>query len=226
MTVPFRLGVGDHGPTQQSQVSCGAACLTVARMRVDPAFSRWILDGIGPQAGDARAATTDKRFALSERTVMGRTNSLFGPGRRLQLPWPRALGTPPWGALAELEHGAALPGTRYELRAVRAVGPVALGAVFDTIARRVRDGRPVLLYVGNAVLPRHVTMALVAEGDTLGVYDPSSGRVERVTRAQFTKCQVDLGGWRRPWFVIQPQDQVAVRDAAPGWGTVRASAVG
>lgn len=37
----FRLRLGDQGPVQQSPVSCGAACLTVARMLVNPQFARW-----------------------------------------------------------------------------------------------------------------------------------------------------------------------------------------
>ena len=56
--------------------------------------------------------TEAQRFAAYEQVVASRTNALVGAGGRLQLPWPRALGTPPWGALNELEFGAADPGGR------------------------------------------------------------------------------------------------------------------
>ena len=107
MSPPYRLHTGDAAPAQQSQVTCGAACLTIARMLVDPAFAAWILTGDGPRAGLPNAADAGARFAAYERVVMRRTNGLWGAGGRPNVPWPRALGTPPWGAKRELEHGAA-----------------------------------------------------------------------------------------------------------------------
>ena len=92
----WRLGA--TGPVQQSPVTCGSAALTVARMLADPAFARWVVAGVARDGGPADGRTEQARFAEQERAVMGRTNALVGPGSRLQLPWPRALGTPPWGA--------------------------------------------------------------------------------------------------------------------------------
>ena len=42
----------------------------------------------------------------------------------------------------------------------------------------MRDGRPALLYVGDALTPRHVALVLPGDGDAvLDVYDPATGTV-------------------------------------------------
>ena len=92
---------------------------------------------------------------------MGRTNALVGPGSRLQLPWPRALGTPPWGAQRRAG-GRARP--HWDPLRVAAwcgsLGPAALRATTGSSCTSSAMGRPALLYVGNALAPRHVTLVL------------------------------------------------------------------
>jgi hypothetical protein len=205
MTSGYRLRSGDIGPIQQSPVTCGSACLTVARMLVNPAFARWIVTGEGPR-GDAPAGATEKeRFAAYERVVMGRTNRLYAGGRRLNVPWPRSLGTPPWGARKELEFGASRRGTDYELRAVR---PLTRGALREAHARLVEvvaDGEPALLYIGNGVLPRHVTLVLPGDGDrVLDVYDPATGQVTLLDEGRFASRELRIAGWDVPWITVQP----------------------
>ena len=65
---PFRLAAGDLGPVQQSPVTCGSACLTVARMLVNPAFARWITLGEGP-SGDAPAGVVQRLRAKAEEAT-------------------------------------------------------------------------------------------------------------------------------------------------------------
>ena len=118
MIAPFRLQAGDRVPVQQSTTTCGSASLTVARMLVDPAFARWIRLGVDKDAKDddvPDAHTVEQRFAAHEQVVARRTNALVGAGGRIQFPWPRALGTPPWGAIGELEYGAAVPWADYDI---------------------------------------------------------------------------------------------------------------
>src|SRR5690242_12713094 len=155
MTTGFRLRNGDVGPVQQSPVTCGSACLTVARMLVNPAFARWITRGEGPRLDAPPGASEQERFAAYERVVMSRTNRLYAGGGRLNVPWPRALGTPPWGARKELEFGASRRGTQYELRLVRHLTKGGLRAAHARLVDVVGDGEPALLYLGNALLPRH-----------------------------------------------------------------------
>src|SRR5674476_1628914 len=111
--VPFHLGPGDQGPVQQSSVTCGSASLTVARMLVSPEFAAWIVNGINAKGGPPASRSESERFAEHEREVMDRTNGLHAAGGRLNIPWPGAMGTPPWGAEKELDYGAARPGAAY-----------------------------------------------------------------------------------------------------------------
>lgn len=126
-------------------------------------------------------------------------------GARLNLPWPRRLGTPPWGAKKELEFGAARRGTTYAIRLLRPDDAEALGAHFDELLRLVADGEPGLLYVGNATVPRHVVLILPDRGDgNLEVYDPASGGVSELTRSAITGHRLGLSGWDVPWFCVEP----------------------
>ena len=208
----FRLDVGDVGPTQQSPVTCGSACLTVARMLVDPLFAQWVDTGSPQLPGSPGGATRKARFAAYERVVMGRTNALSLRGRALNLPWPHALGTPPWGAKHELEYGAALRGTQYAVQMVRLRSPEALTAAYDRLVDVVAEGEPGILYVGNAQLPRHVVLVMPGDGDrVLDVYEPGSGQVGVLRRDDFVGRSLRLGGWDVPWLTVSPTGERRVR---------------
>ena len=222
----FRLRIGDVGPVQQSPVTCGSACLTVARMLVDPVFARWITTGEGSRLDAPPGATQADRFAGYERIVMGRTNGVRAGSGRLNAPWPHALGTPPWGAKKELEYGASKLGTTYEVDVVREWRSTRLGPRFDHLLDVVADGEPALLYVGNAWTPRHVTLVLPEdEQRRLAVYDPGSGRVSRLERDDFTRGRLRLSGWDRPWIVVQPTGARRVRATEARTSTAAANPV-
>ena len=205
MSTGFRLRLGDQGPVQQSPVTCGSACLTVARMLVNPQFARWITTGEGPRVDAPPGDTEAERFAAYERVVMHRTNHLYAGGRRLNVPWPRTLGTPPWGAKKELEFGASRRGTRYAVEVLRTDLAKRLRADHARLVDVVDDGEPALLYVGNAVLPRHVVLVLPGDGDgVLDVYDPTTGLVTLLDADSFAARRLRLSGWDVPWFAVQP----------------------
>jgi hypothetical protein len=205
MSTGYRLRNGDVGPVQQSPVTCGSACLTVARMLVNPAFARWITTGQGPRADAPPGGTEQERFAAYERVVMGRTNRLLAGGGRLNLPWPRSLGTPPWGARKELEFGASRQGTRYVVRLLRAHTGGGLRAAHARLVELVADGEPALLYIGSVTLPRHVTLVLPGDGDRLlDVYDPATGQVTVLDEATFARRELGIAGWDVPWFTVLP----------------------
>ncbi|GAA5148149.1 hypothetical protein GCM10023340_21630 [Nocardioides marinquilinus] len=153
------LGAGLRQPDRRS---CGAACMVMA-------------EALTPPVEDA--ATLAPRFAERVLATHRRLTSWRLHGRP-QLPYPRALGTPPWAVAREL---GALTGRRHRVRLVRhlarTAGPPSSGA----------------LYVGSRLLPRHVVL-LVGEGRC---YEPSSGRVLPVDGP--------LGGWRHRWFAITPR---------------------
>ncbi|WP_343989163.1 hypothetical protein [Terrabacter terrae] len=191
---------------QQTATTCGSASLTVARMLADPAFAQWVRDGIPRQASDGEARdrrTAAERFAAYEQVVMSRTNALVGAGRHLQLPWPRALGTPPWGAQGELEHGAAEPGVDYHVTWFRHRGRQGLERAYAALRERVRAGRPALLYVGNAWAPRHVVLVLPPTGErSFDVYEPSAGAVVDLPEPAFVERRLGVAGWDLPWAAV------------------------
>ena len=230
--VPFHLGRGDTGPVQQSPVTCGSASLTVARMLVNPEFARWIVSGIDPSGGPPDSRPERDRFAEHERAVMNRTNGFRAAGGQWNIPWPRALGTQPWGAKTELEHGAARPeavgpppsgansplahgparpGAAYAMRLVRLDSSDALREVHRDLVRLVREGLPALLYIGNTWLPRHVTLVLPGHGHgldadgRLDVYDPATGSVTELAADRFASRTLGIAGWNVPWITVQPR---------------------
>lgn len=208
MPAPFRLVAGEPAPLQQSTVTCGAACLTVARMLVDAPFARWVRDGTGAPVPGAEGESARERFAAYERTVHRRTNGLALRRAGLRPPWPRALGTPPWGARAELEGGAASRGVRYEYVLARHLRRGGRTAAYEGLLRRVAEGEPALLYVGDRLLPRHVTLVLPADGRrTLEVYDPGDGTVRALDPERFVARRLGLSGWQVPWLLVQPTGQ-------------------
>ncbi len=213
--LPYRLGAGDLGPVQQSPVTCGSACLTVARMLVDPLFAQWVQTGAPQLPGSPSGATTGERFAAYERVVMSRTNALSWRSGRLTPPWPHALGTPPWGARTELELGASRLGTRYTVEVLRPDRSDTLRAGYDRLVEVVAEGEPGLLYIGNALLPRHVVLILPGNGDrVVDVYDPATGQVRVLRRDEVVDRRLGIAGWDVPWMTVQPTGERRARARA------------
>ena len=181
-------------------------------MLVDAPFARWVMTGAGHPVPGAEGDSRAERFASYERTVHRRTNSLQLRAGALRPPWPRSLGTPPWGAKAELENGASWVGTQYEYAMLRHLDQAGRVHAYATLVDRVVEGEPALLYVGSTTLPRHVTLVLPADGDTrLDVYDPGTGTVHEVDDTPFAAGLMGLSGWDVPWLVIQPTGHRRVR---------------
>ena len=212
----YRLRAGQLGPIQSSTVSCGAACLALARMLGDPATARWVIEGVDASRrapGRAGEGPTE-RFARLERHIHRRTNSVLTYPGRVQAPWPRSLGTSPWGARIELEQHAAQGLSRYGLLSVRHLPAARLAGVFDEVVARVRPGSPALLYVGSGLAPRHACLLFrdPVDGSVL-LYEPLTGAVSVPSRESFAASHLGLGGWNRAWFVLAPgaEAPVAVR---------------
>ena len=217
----LRLAAGDPGPLQQSGVSCGSACLTVARMMIDPELTRWIIEGVGSD-GRRDVRPVAHRFAEHEQLVLARTNGVVPWPGTMQSPWPKALGTPPWGALAELENGAALTGTSYTITLLRHLSGDALAETTRRVLGTVQVGTPMLLYVGNSRLPRHVTLTFVPdEGRPATLYDPGCGRVGTFPAAALVDRRLGLSGWDQPWFAIHPAGPPPVRHGTDVLAAVR-----
>ena len=197
----YRLRAGDTGPVQQSPVTCGSACLTVARMLVDPLFASWIRTGQPAPPGSPGGATEAERFAAYERVVMRRTNGIFAGGRPADVPWPRRLGHPPVGGAARARAGRGPARHAYTLDVLRPADEAELVGAFDTLVDVVAEGEPALLYVGNALSPRHVVLVLP------GRRRPDARRLRPGRRAGSATCGAT------PW-------------CSDGWGSVAGTSRG
>jgi hypothetical protein len=176
---------------QPDRRSCGAAVLVLARMWRDPDLAARVL-----AHGDFAA-----RVLATHREVTGPRDA----SGRAQLPWPRALGTPPWAVARHLPPGPGRPGASHRARLVL---PWRRGRRWDDLVVALASGHPVPVYVGNRLLPRHVVLALPLPDGPAGsveAYEPSAGQVVTVTREAFLAGRLRLGGWRTPWFVVLPR---------------------
>ncbi|HLV04317.1 MAG TPA: hypothetical protein VKY79_07065 [Actinomycetaceae bacterium] len=209
--------LGGARARQTDGTTCGSAVLVMLAATGDPALAQWLETGSLP-AGEHPPEVPQEpvtggaaaRFAAAQRTVQAATSRRgLGP-----LPWPRALGTPPWTAARV----ARFPGVRYRVRPfddASAQAPTLLGLVEAAIRR----GQPVPLYVGGDVrgglshaVPRHVVLAVppprgAGLPGTLQLYEPAAGSVFAVRTADLlarTEPHPALGGWTHVVATLLP----------------------
>ncbi len=176
-------------PRQPDQRSCGASVLVMERALRDEDYARWLVE-------DA------DRFGEESLGTHGRTIRPLTAAGSLQIPWPRAFGTPPWAIANDL--GVATRRTW--------VAKLALTRTpaFDALVAALSAGSPSPLYVGSRWIPRHVVLVVGVDGHpvesrSLRCYEPSSGRVLTVTRATFLEATFRLAGWNKPWCIVVPR---------------------
>jgi hypothetical protein len=141
------------------------------------------------------ATVTPDRFRDEVLALHKRVTRPIEARGALQVPWPRALGTPPWAAARQLS--ATDPHHTYAARLA-----LRRSRAFDRLARAAA---PSVLYVGSRWLPRHVVLVVEVSESSLRVYDPSRGRLVDVTRDAFVEARLDLAGWDQPWFTVTPR---------------------
>jgi hypothetical protein len=167
---------------QPDQRSCGATCLVVARSLLDDAY--------------ARRVEEPKVFRAEVLAMHRRTTSLSDVRGHLQLPWPRAIGTPPWAMARQLEWTAKC---EYD------VVPVRQGGRNQAFDQLLAAEAPAAIYVGDRWLPRHVVLVIGRKGEALDLYDPGRGVLGSRDRAHFLDGELSLSGWQIPWMVVAPQ---------------------
>lgn len=182
---------------QPDRRSCGAAALVMARRGIDPSYAERVAD---------QEVFATEVLALHRRI----TSTLDSAGGR-QVPWLRAVGTPPWATARELRLLTGLP---YAVRGARR------GAEAWEHVRHATQEKPVAVYVGDRWVPRHVVLALGRAGDAVWTYEPTAGHVVMVSRARWVQGPLRLGGWHRPWLVVAPH---GASDGASDRATDRAT---
>ncbi len=166
---------------QPDRTTCGACVLVMMRLLAEPAVAAELLESADPVG----------RFAEAALATIRRTNSWRDRTGRLQLPWPRSLGTRPAALIRELGGGWR----------TRVVHPRRPGLAYDAI---LAAGRPVPLYVGEGSWMQHIVLVTEIDAERFTVYDPACGHELRRSRADFETAHLDIAGWDQPWLVIQP----------------------
>lgn len=205
---------------QIDSTSCGSAVLAMLAATGDPTLALWLATGRliearrPPELAGAASGTLASlanapqpaRFALVQRALKRRSTARA----LLGLPWPAALGTPPWGAART----ARFPGVRFRHLPVDDTDAEHLSSVLDAVERAVTCGVPVPLYCGGdsargwaTAVPRHVVLAVGATAGGLRVWEPGAGRVVAVGRdslAAGAGPQRALGGWAHVVWAVLP----------------------
>lgn len=167
---------------QPDRRSCGAAALIMARRSVHPSYAE--------QVGD------QDTFTRESLTLHRRITSMVDTSGGIQVPWLRAVGTPPWAAAREMR---LITGADYQ------VHPTLRGVDAWRQVRRATQDRPVVVYVGNRVAPRHVVLVVgTSDNRSTWTYEPAGGAMALVSRARWVDGPLALAGWNRPWFAISP----------------------
>ncbi len=167
---------------QPDRRSCGAAALVMARRLV--------------QVGYAGLVTDQTTFALEANTLHRRVTSLADTSGGWQVPWPRAIGTPPWAVARELR---LLTGVPYAVRVVRRHRQVWAHL------QGVAGTRPAAVFVGDRLLPRHVVLLTAVDDAGATTYEPAAGLLVDVSRERWERGDLGLAGWDRPWLVVSPR---------------------
>ncbi len=200
-----------HGLRQPDARSCGAAVLVVARMLNDVTYAEYVVTGTHPVTGHIltrhrRPARPEERFATEVLAMHRRSTRSITVSGSAQLPWPRALGTPPWALAAQMSgpHGSGRGGT---YRAHWA-WPGRREALLDAARAALAAGEVLPLVVGSCWLPRHVVLVTGGRGGSsdhhFGVYDPAIGGTRQANAAAFTAGALGLGPWSTPWALVLP----------------------
>jgi hypothetical protein len=169
-----------RGLTQPDQRSCGPSSLVAAHMLVDPAYA---------------ATMNPHAFASSVLSLHRQVTSASGS----RIPWPRALGTPPWAVARAMSDFAGIP---YSTTLVPFHDRSKL---VTRMQAAVSAGHPVPFYVGDRWLPRHVVLAVAALEDGVTVYNPAHGTLNPMTASAFEASKLTtFGSWTKPWFVVLP----------------------
>jgi hypothetical protein len=178
------------GLVQPDQTTCGSCVLVVARLLHHPLYADFLVAG-----------TTQDRFTHEALATHRVTSGFRGTDGRIQVPWPRALGTSPWALAREL---TAMSGRLYRARPIL---PRQRSGSFECIASLARAGHALPLYVGSRWSPRHIVLVLPTvdlPSDLVLVYDPADGRRYPIDGGEFSAGRLDVAGWHLPCGAVLP----------------------
>ena len=216
---PGAVTWGAARATQVDQTTCGAASMAMMLMIGDPFVAAWVAVGhraawyLPPEAlaavvdADARGRglhTVADRWDALQRAMHARVTK----HGLVLLPWPRALGAPPW----RLDNVTRFAGLRFRGALVDDAQADEVAALVAHVRSAVADGIPVPLYASGdsarglgTVIPRHVVLVVGLEGEAFLVYEPSSGALHHLDLSAVGGGPVAaLGNWNHVGWAVLP----------------------
>jgi len=203
---------------QVDQTTCGAASMAMMLAIGDPFVAVWIASGrrlggyLPPEAERiatlARLDSVERRWHSLQRTIHAAT---VRRGILAVLPWPTALGTPPW----RVNNATRFAGLAFRGAVVDDTDDADVDALIHHASAALRDGIPVPLYASgdsarglDTVIPRHVVLLVRRLDGGFAAYEPGGGRLHRITDAQIRdggKGLKALGNWSHVSWMILPR---------------------
>lgn len=206
---------------QTDSTTCGSAVLAMLNATGDPALALWLATGTvldlsrptelagasAEQLARLVDAPAQERFARLQQVLKRRSNArgLLG------LPWPAALGTPPWGAARV----ARFAGLHFTDEMLDDTDEAHLSEVLAEVAGAVDRGVPAPLYSGgdtsrgwSTAVPRHLVLVIGRVADGLTIWEPGAGRIEDVPTAALLAGGVPLpalGHWHHLTWAVLPE---------------------
>lgn len=200
--------------------TCGPAALVMLAAVGDPVLALWLASGrlVPPWRPPELAGAPDEtlrrlgrapaavRFAALHRVVHRRATARAVGG----LPWPQALGTPPWA----LARSARYLGVLFTHVVVDDTDPRALDAALARVGAAVHAGIPVPLLTGGdtthgwqAAVPRHVVLAVGEREGGLDVWEPGRGAVVHADAGALRGGLPEpaFGGWQHLAWAVLPR---------------------
>ncbi len=176
---------------QYNGTTCGSTSIMIARAMNDPLYAITLTtDGHGNGlTGDEFEA----RIAAEEERIHNATDPS----------WRHPIGTMPWGMNDEMNAHAGAFGTNYDWRWVDDTDGGSVNGALDDAVGAVDGGYTVPILIGDSY-PAHYVLLVGHEGSDLVFYEPTAGRMVRVSESDFRDGNMSALGFEHVQGVVTP----------------------
>jgi hypothetical protein len=177
---------------QYNGTTCGSTSIMIARAMNDPLYTMGLTtDGHGN-------GLTGPEFEARIRAEEERIHNSTDPS------WRHPIGTMPWGMNDEMNAHADSFGTGYDWRWVDDTDGGSVSGALDDAVGAVDAGYTVPVLIGGEV-PRHYVLLVGHEGSDLVFYEPTAGKMVRVSESDFRDGNMSALGFEHVQGVVTPK---------------------
>ncbi len=177
---------------QYNGTTCGSTSIMIARAMNDPLYAMGLTtDGNG---NGLTGAEFEARIRAEEERIHNSTDPS----------WRHGIGTMPWGMNDEMNAHAGAFGTEYDWRWVDDTSAGSVNGALDDAVGAVDAGYTVPVLIGGEV-PRHYVLLVGHEGSDLVFYEPTAGKMVRVSESDFRDGNMSALGFEHVQGVVTPK---------------------